>query len=209
MTHPQADHMGGLLSVITEMSPGKLFWNPVEVRSAHLRKLLAAAAAAQTTIQPVNRECLPVRLGPAALHFLNAPCNSTSELNDHRAVNNSSVVCKLQYGAKSFLFTGEMDSEGEEKLLASGLPLSASVLKVAHHGGKNSTSRRFLEAVRPEVGVITAEYPVSQGLPNSRTIERLESAGVKVFWTGRDGAVTVETDGTNLVVNTGRKKPRS
>jgi competence protein ComEC len=208
MTHPEMDHMGGLLSVIGEMPPDKSFWNPVKVRSAYLERLLAAAVAARSSVKPVNRTSQPIRIGAATLQFLNKPGRETGPFNEHRAVNNSSVVCKLQYGDKSFLFTGDMESESEEELLTSGLSLSASVLKIAHHGGKKSTSKRFLDAVRPEVAVITNEYPGVRGSPHPNVIQRLESAGTKIFWTGRDGAVTVETDGTNLVVRTGRKRPR-
>jgi competence protein ComEC len=208
MTHPQMDHMGGLLTVVSEMPPDKFFWNPVKVRSAYLDGLLAAAVAARSSVQPVNRNSQPIRLGAATLHFLNRPGRETGPFNEHQAVNNSSVVCKLSYGNRSILFTGDLESEGEEELLVSGLPLSASVLKIAHHGGKNSTSKRFLEAVRPEVAVITNDYPGLQGSPSPLVIQRLESAGAKIFWTGRDGAVTVETDGTDLVVRTGRRKPR-
>jgi competence protein ComEC len=120
-------------------------------------------------------------------------------------LNNSSVVCKLECGAKSFLFTGDLEREGEEELLAAGAPLASSVLKVGHHGGKNSSSRRFIEAVRPELAVIPADYPMARGSPSREVLERLESAGVRIFWTGRDGAVIIDTDGINLTVKTGRR----
>ena len=123
----------------------------------------------------------------------------------HRNINNASVVCRLDFGAKSFLFTGDLEREGEDELLEAGVPLKASVLKIGHHGGKTSTSRRFLEAVRPEVAVILNEYPAARGSPNREVMARLESAGICILWTGRDGAVIVETDGKTLSINTGRK----
>ena len=114
-------------------------------------------------------------------------------------------MCRLECRAISFLFTGDLEREGEDELLTAGVPLEASVLKVGHHGGKTSTSRRFLEAVRPEVAVIPADYPVARGSPSRETLARLESAGVRIFWTGRDGAVIIETDGQNLSIKTGRR----
>ena len=209
MTHPDMDHMGGLLVTMTQISPATFWWNPVEVQSAYLDKMLAAAAKAQAAIHPADRTREPLKLGPCALHFLNRSQPAGSDNRQHRNVNNASVVCRLECRAVSFLFTGDLEREGEEELLAAGVPLAASVLKIGHHGGKNSTSRRFLEAVHPEVAVIPADYPMTRGSPSRATLARLEAAGVRIFWTGRDGAVIIETDGKNLSIKTGRKKRSS
>ena len=108
----------------------------------------------------------------------------------------------------SFLFTGDLEREGEDELLNAGVPLTTTVLKVGHHGGKNGTTRRFLEAIQPKIAVIPAECPPSGGLPNRSVLERLEAAGVEIFWTGRDGAVTIETDGKTLSTTAGRSNRR-
>jgi competence protein ComEC len=205
MTHPDMDHMGGLLVTMSQILPARFWWNPVEVQSAYLDKILTAAAKAQAAINPADRACEPVKLGSCALRFLNRPQPAGTDNRSHRNVNNASVVCRLECRAVSFLFTGDLERQGEDELLAAGVPLAASVLKVGHHGGKTSTSRRFLETVRPEVAVISADYPVARGSPSRETLARLESAGVRILWTGRDGAVIIETDGKNLSIKMGRK----
>jgi competence protein ComEC len=126
---------------------------------------------------------------------------SPQELND------TSVVCSIRYDNVSFLFTGDMEVMGEEELLASAVPLAADVLKVGHHGSRTSTSRRFVEAVRPKVAVISSDFRLTRGAPGREVVDRLLSAGSQVFCTGRDGAVTVETDGKGLTVSTGRGGP--
>jgi competence protein ComEC len=209
MTHPDMDHMGGLLVTMSQIPATRFWWNPVEVQSAYLDKILAAAAKAHAAINPGDRTREPLKLGSSTLRFLNRSQPVAVDNRQHRNVNNASVVCRLECRAVSFLFTGDLEREGEDELLAAGVPLAASVLKIGHHGGKNSTSRQFLEAVHPEVAVIPADYPVTRGSPSRETLARLESAGVRIFWTGRDGAVIIETDGKNLSIKTGRKKQSS
>jgi len=192
------------LAVMSQVPAMTFWWNPVGMRSAHLDKIMAAAAASRTAILPADRTCRPVKFGSATLRFLNPAPSVEPASQSHRSLNNCSVVCRFECRAISFLFTGDLEREGEDELLATGIPLVASVLKVGHHGGKNATSMRFLEAVRPEVAVITTEYPRTRGSPSQEVVDRLESAGVRVFWTGRDGAVIMKTDGSNLSIKTGR-----
>ena len=198
MTHPDMDHMGGLISVIKRVPPLRFWWNPIAISSDHLERALDSARAAGASIEPATRARDPIELGPARMSFLNKPAPFKEDDNSHRNVNNSSVVCRLDYGQISFLFTGDLQLEGEEELMSAGVPLRATVLKVAHHGGKTGTTRRFLEAVKPEFAVISAEYPRQGGLPNMDVLNRIESAGTKILWTGRDGAVTMKTDGKAL-----------
>lgn len=206
ITHPHMDHMGGMLSVIAQVPPSCVWRNPVEGSYSHLEEILAVARSKGAAILAGDRTREPVRLGAATLRFLNRAHPEISRNNTHRDENNSSVVCRVDYAAISFLFTGDLESEGEDELLIAGVPLRATVLKVGHHGGKNGSTRRFLEAIQPKIAVIPAEYPPSGGLPHRSVLERLESAGVEIFWTGRDGAVTIETDGTTVSATTGRRK---
>jgi len=205
MTHPDMDHMGGLLVTIPQIPPTRLWWNPIEAQVTYLNQILSCAEKAQAAIVPVDRRLEPLRLGPCRLQFLNRPQPAGTDNQVHRNINNASVVCRLDFGAKSFLFTGDLEREGEDELLEAGVPLKADVLKVGHHGGKTSTASRFLEAVKPEVAVILNEYPAARGSPNREVMARLETAGVCMFWTGRDGAVIINTDGKTLSINTGRK----
>jgi len=110
----------------------------------------------------------------------------------------------VEYGKVSFLFTGDLEREGEDELLAARASLASTVLKVGHHGGKNATTRAFLEAVRPKVAVISCDGPIFRSFPSQQVLERLESAGCQTFITGRDGAVTIRTDGKSLRCQTGR-----
>ncbi len=208
ITHPHMDHMGGILSVIAQVPAGCVRWNPIEGEYPHLEKIFTMGRSKGAAILPADRTREPIRLGAARLTFLNRSYPAITRNNAQRDENNASVVCRVDYGTVSFLFTGDLEREGEDELLNAGVPLTTTVLKVGHHGGKNGTTRRFLEAIQPKIAVIPAECPPSGGLPNRSVLERLEAAGVEIFWTGRDGAVTIETDGKTVSSTAGRSNRR-
>jgi len=204
ISHPQMDHMGGVLSVMERIHPGRIWWNPIPTHSRALREILAAAASRRIPNLHADRTVKPMNLGNARLFFLNSRHGTVLKNNSSRDLNNSSVVLRLEFRDVSFLFTGDLEREGEDELLSSGENLRADVLKVGHHGSNTSTSLRFLKAVQPKIAVISAGWPSRSGCPDFKILERLNAAGVKTFWTGRDGAVTVTTDGASLRVQTGR-----
>jgi len=209
MSHPEMDHMGGFLSVMSMIPSRTLWWNPIHVVSPHLGEVMDKASTTGVQVLSSDRTLPEVNLGRASIRFLNRPHPTTGTGEAHREVNNASVVARIEYGDVSFLFTGDLEREGEEELLASGMPLAATVLKVGHHGGKSSSTPRFLAAVKPRVAVISAEHPPRGGAPSRETLDRLDAAGIRVYWTGRDGAVTIETDGRTITdIRTGRPQRR-
>jgi competence protein ComEC len=204
ISHPEMDHMGGLLTVLAQIPASKVWWNPVSATSPHLEEIFRAAQQGSIPVLSANHSRGSMKLGGASIRFLNGQAPAGRD-TAHRDLNNASVAMRVDCGAVSFLFTGDLEREGEEALLASSLPLEATVLKVAHHGGKNSTSSRFLERVKPRIAVISAAFPTTGGLPAQQTLDRLQSGGATVLWTGRDGAITIETDGRTITrVKTGR-----
>jgi len=118
------------------------------------------------------------------------------------AKNNDSLVLRLRYGSRSLLLPGDAEKQVEKEMLEENNAdsLRADVLKVGHHGSKNSTTPEFLAAMQPRVGIISAGEGNPYGHPSPELLERLESAGVRVLRTDRDGAVHVLTDGTLLEI---------
>lgn len=202
ISHPEMDHMGGLLAVVERMPVAALMWNPVGRKPSHLEQIFDSAG--RDKVFPAHTNTNPLKMGDATVTFLNAPWPITDP-HGSRSANNSSVVARVDYLNASFLFTGDLEFDGEDKLLSSGANVSASVLKVGHHGGGGATSSRFLEAVRPKIAVISVDYPSALHVPHPKVLERLRAVGADVFITGRDGAVTVETDGRTIYVTTGRQ----
>jgi competence protein ComEC len=117
--------------------------------------------------------------------------------------NNDSLVIRLNYGERSMMLPGDAEKQAESSILSnnSEAALRADVLKVGHHGSKNSTTPGFLAAVRPRVAVISAGEDNPYGHPNPELLERLTAAGVRVLRTDHDGAVHVLTDGKQLEIS--------
>jgi competence protein ComEC len=119
------------------------------------------------------------------------------------AKNDDSLVLRLRYGNQGLLLPGDAEKESEHTMLAENAvnELRADVLKIGHHGSKNSTMSEFLAAVQPRIGIISSGEGNPYGHPSPELLERLEKAGVRVYRTDRDGAVHVLTDGARLKIS--------
>jgi beta-lactamase superfamily II metal-dependent hydrolase len=180
-THPHADHIGGMDTVIQSFEIGKVYMPRVTTTTESFESVLRS-------IQAKGLKITPARAGMAVLEgdglkvtFL-APCSSGYE-----DLNNWSAVLKVSYAATSFLLTGDAQAESEQEMLASGADLRADVLKVGHHGSYSSTSQAFLNAVSPKYAVISVGAGNDYGHPHQETLAKLAAAGIKVYRTDRDG----------------------
>ena len=118
--------------------------------------------------------------------------------------NQISVVTRLTYGEHAFLFTGDAEMDLEEHMVASGLELSADVLKVAHHGSKTSSSTAFLRAVSPKYAVISCGFN-DYGHPTPEVLSRLAQVGAQVYRTDLSGDIVFVSDGINLSLKTAKE----
>jgi competence protein ComEC len=117
-----------------------------------------------------------------------------------RVSNNDSVVLRLTYGGRSILLPGDVEARMERRLVEEGADLASDVLKVAHHGSRTSSTPEFLSRVAPRFGVISVGAFKRFGHPNDDVLAALATAGIRMYRTDRDGAVTISTDGRRLDV---------
>jgi len=117
--------------------------------------------------------------------------------------NDDSLVLRLHFGNRMLMLPGDAEKQAEQGILAENDrgTLRTDVLKVGHHGSKNSTTPEFLAAMQPQVGIISAGEVNPYGHPSPELLERLESAGVRILRTDRDGAVHVLTDGERIDIS--------
>jgi len=120
---------------------------------------------------------------------------------DHQ--NNDSLVFHIQYRHRSFLLPGDAEAQAEATILSENpqSELQSDLLKVGHHGSKNSTTPKFLAAVHPQLAIISAGEQNPYGHPSRELLERLQTAGVSILRTDRNGAIHVLTDGEKLEVS--------
>lgn len=115
--------------------------------------------------------------------------------------NNDSIVILMKYGDKKALFMGDLEVEGEEKLLSSGVQLKADILKLGHHGSITSTSENFVKAVNPEIALISVGNRF-KSIPGKDVLNRLNSIYAKVYRTDKNGEINVIVKDNEIRVKT-------
>lgn len=196
-THDHPDHSGGLPFVIGNFAVGE-FWSGPDI-SAEIREKLLQKQVPQHTVAAGDVVSLP---GPVVLTVLSPAGNGRPEARgDESGVNEQSLVFRLSYGSFSMIFCADAGFEAEQRMLAGKQELRSTVLKVGHHGSRFSTSEEFLNRVHPELAVISAGAGNRFGLPSSRTVALLKSAGIPLYRTDRDGTIDIVTDGSSWSVS--------
>ncbi len=200
LTHAQADHLGGLPTVLERYDVGGVLATRFAAESALYQdwtKVLSESHVAR----PVAMRGEWVDLGDGTrLTVLNP--SVTTALGDASGLNDTSVVLRLTMGDASILLTGDISQAAEAALIRQGTDLRATVLKVPHHGSRTSSSPQFLSRVDPLIDVISVGAGNSFGHPTQETLDRLQ--GDAVLRTDENGDVTVSTDGEGIWVETQR-----
>ena len=195
-THPHADHIGGMTQVIQDFEIGKVYLPRVaddQVPTTRTyEKMLDAAAEKGLRLTQGKAGMTIVDEEDVRLEFL-AP-----QKEDYDNLNNYSIVAKLTFGERSFLFTGDAEKESERETIEKYSDLHCDVLKVGHHGSNSSSTAVFLKEVAPEYGIISCGVGNDYGHPHSEVMKRLEKAGVKVYRTDLQGTIVFHTDGKRL-----------
>lgn len=193
-THADADHIGGMRTVIENVEIGTFIMAFMPEghtpTTSTYEKMLEALLNKGLTVTPAkvgNRYAL----GDAQVDIL-------GPAEDFEENNNQSVVCKVTFGGRRFLFMGDAEKEAEKALLAAGTDLSADVLKAGHHGSSSSTSPALLAAVKPDYALLTCGLDNSYGHPHAEVVNRLKKAGVTIYRSDANGTVVITTDGADL-----------
>ena len=198
-SHADDDHIGGLSAPLSKMKVGSVLAPETEANTSSYTNFKTKAAEQGLTIRhPKPGDTLT--LGSSKTTFLGPITESESDRN------NGSIVMKVVYGETSFLFTGDAEREEEQQILSTGCDLSATVLKVGHHGSRNSTTYPFLREIMPKYAVISVGKDNSYGHPTEDTLSRLRDADVKVYRTDMQGDIIAVSDGKTVTITTKKNK---
>jgi competence protein ComEC len=199
-SHPHADHIGGLVDVLRALPVGDVWTSGAVHGTGTFEQFLDAIADAKV---PYHEAKLGDTIVLDTLHF--QVLHSDPEAAD---LNDSSLVLHLSYDSVSFLFTGDAERTAEHDMLRDVKDLLPStILKVGHHGSYTSSSREFLDVVRPAVAIYSAGKHNSYGHPHDSVIQNLERVRAKIYGTDSSGTVVVSTDGRTYTIATDAGRP--
>ncbi|MFA6382843.1 MAG: ComEC/Rec2 family competence protein [Parcubacteria group bacterium] len=186
VTHPDADHITGLVDVMQNYNIGIVMQTNGTSDSQIFKKF-------EDLIRMKKIETIEAQRGEkinlaenTEIEILNPSLETPISAED---TNASSVVARLIFGENTFLFTGDLPVEQEAELINKNINLAAKVLKIAHHGSKYSTSREFLQAVNSEDAVISVGKNNRYGHPAAETIERLKNKSIRILRTDEMGDI--------------------
>ncbi len=203
LSHGDLDHIGGAGAVIDDLSPVEVWEGiPIDRHEALDAWRMMAGRRRVTWRRLLAGHTL--ESGPVTLTVRHPPVPDWQRI---RVRNDDSLVLEVRFGVVSILLTGDVGPEfeaGGAPIVDPARPPRIRVLKVAHHGSRSSTGAAFLDRFRPHVAVISAGAANPFGHPAPEVLARLAAAGTAVYETGRDGAVSVETDGRRVRVRTWR-----
>jgi competence protein ComEC len=193
-THPDLDHIGGLIDVLKRYKVDTILTteNTGESSAAALYNKLKTQEGAE--IRNARRG-QTYTLDEGVILSVLFPESDPTDMES----NTSSIVLKLTHGSSTFLFTGDSPKNIEEYLvLVEGEYLKSDVLKVGHHGSRTSTSELFLDEVAPTYAVISAGKDNSYGHPHVEVTDLLFNKRVHILETAKEGTITFFSDGENM-----------
>jgi len=193
-THPDADHVSGLVGVFDRYHVGQLITNGQGLGESPIYDAVLLAAEEAGT--PIHHALAgeSIIIGDGVLLDVLHP--GAVLLPDER--NENSVAMRLVYSDFSLVFTGDAEQKAEQAMLASGEPLNALVYKAGHHGSNGSSSIAFLEGIRPSIITISVGADNNFGHPSPEMLQRATDMGAVVLRTDAMGTIELITDGHTM-----------
>jgi len=197
LSHPHTDHVGGAASVLNAMRP-HAYWDAAFAGGSDAYIASLAAARKQGIEWHRVHPGDSIRIDGVSVSFLAPDSAWTVGLKDP---NLASTIAVVRYGMVRFLLVGDAERAEEDWLLAQHRDeLRAQVLKVGHHGSSTSSSDAFLDAVHPDVAVISVGAGNMYGHPSNDVLRALSRVGAEVLRTDEAGTVIVRTDGVHIEI---------
>ena len=204
LTHCDEDHIGGAYKVLDELQIGTLYMPSKENDTQTYERLLKAIERNNININTNLKASKETQYAIGNANWKVLSVDAKNNLND------SSIVIELDYGNTKYLFMGDATTKVEEMVEWNEI----DVLKVAHHGSNSSTSKQFLEKVKPKYAIISVGRDNSHNLPDIDIVERLKRNNIKIYRTDESNTIWLTSDGTKIEINplkynldgTGRKQ---
>lgn len=209
LTHPEADHMNGLLYILENFRVKVLYKNEDHRRTLGYKGLMALARSRDVTIHKVNPTGEVMTMGQeVTLRFLPGFSENMTRKKQKKSYNDNSLVLAVQFRAFSMLFAGDIMTRREavlSSLPGAGEDLKSTILMVPHHGSSTSSTSAFLERVLPEMALVSCGWHNRFKFPHSRVVQRYRERKIPLLRTDRDGALHIVSNGKEWHIQTTRR----
>jgi competence protein ComEC len=195
-THPDSDHIGGLIDVLdaTDIPVLQVLYNGYAGTTGTWNTFVTAVVNNGNTLT-VAQYPGEYTWGSTTAYILSPVSGLSSP-----TTNNASIVILLKHGNINFMFPGDISTSVENTVLAHGIPVAAQILKVAHHGSDTSSSPAFISAVHPLDAIFTVAANDTDGHPSPIVVSRLIAAGARVWRTDQSGTIVAISNGTTYTI---------
>ncbi len=197
-THQHSDHIGGLPEVLEEFETDNIIMprlteaqTPTNSTYTAFLKAVKASGAKVISAKPG----LTYALGEAEFEILGPVTNDAED------INSMSAVTKITYSETTFLVTGDAEKDEELEIIDNGADLDCDVLRVVHLGSYTSSCKEFVNAVSPEVCVISCGENNDYGHPHDAAVKRLEKSTDEIYRTDICGDIVMVSDGINIEIS--------
>jgi len=198
LTHPEKDHVSGLIEVLKRYKVENILWTGILRDTSEFKeweKLIESEGAKIF----IARSGQKIKWSRTVLDRFEVlyPFESLAG-KEFKDSNNTSIVVKLIFGENSFLFTGDAYKSVERDLIEKGIDVDSDILKVAHHGSKTSSSEEFIKAVSPQEAIISVGKDNKYGHPHREVLETLAKYGINILRTDLNGDIKIICDSQSL-----------
>lgn len=189
-SHADSDHMGGLIYILENMKVEQILLGIQSQESNQLKDLIDIANKKKVKII-ILKAGDEIKIDKDIRIKVLFPIKNNLILEN--SLNNNSLVFKLKYNNFSMLFTGDIEEIAENELINLYKDnLKSTILKIAHHGSKSSSSKEFLKSVSPQIAVIGVGKKNKYGHPNEEVLLRLKNYGINIYRTDESGEIEIE-----------------
>lgn len=197
-THPDSDHIAGLVDVLERYAVAMILQSDNENETS-VSQAYRNALRGENAQVVIARRGQRILLGASTTVEVLAPVGSTQDW----PTNASSIMMRISYGEIDFLFTGDAYESAEEALVRHyGSELESEVLKLGHHGSETSTSEFFLDMVQPQYAVVSAGADNRFGHPHRSVVDKVLKRNITLLNTAEQGTIEFQADGKSVwVVN--------
>ncbi len=208
VSHPDPDHILGLITVADNMEVGEIWHSGFDVQHPLMKRLMIIAASKDIPMKATRELLGKHALGNSIVEVLAPQPTEKTDLYEDLDVNDNSLVLAIRHGNDSALWPGDIEAMGEERFLHANSVKAVSLVKAPHHGSKTSSTPDFVHALSPRHVIFCTKEDNLFGFPHAPVVSRWHSIGAQLWNTGTDGEITVWLTGSGTVVKPYLKKEK-